>query len=197
MTETRYRFLKNHKDSFFGLMNPESMLKGRIAETLVEELLRQSGNIVYRFGYEAIVQNLTQLKESFDRNSDVGERIRVMPDFIVIDKEGKPVFVEVKFRRKPELYKSDYKKIEKINKLWSATIIFVNCYERPYFRISDPPYIDRDKNLIQRPLLQETSWGIDQKLYDAYEDLVYRYLTLSVVSPENIDLPKVTSCVRS
>ena len=193
--------MKNHKDSFFGLMNPESMLKGRIAETLVEELLRQSGNIVYRFGYEAIVQNLTQLKESFDRNSDVGERIRVMPDFIVIDKEGKPVFVEVKFRRKPELYKSDYKKIEKINKLWSATIIFVNCYERPYFRISDPPYIDRDKNLIQRPLLQETSWEIDQKLYDAYEDLVYRYLTLSVVSPENIDLdidlPKVTSCIRS
>lgn len=41
-------------------MNPESMLKGRIAEALVEELLRQSGNIVHRFGYEAIVQNLVQ-----------------------------------------------------------------------------------------------------------------------------------------
>jgi hypothetical protein len=68
-------------------MNPENMLKGRIAETLIEELLRQSGNIVYRFGYEAIVQNLVQLEESFDRNSEVGERIRVIPDFIVIDKD--------------------------------------------------------------------------------------------------------------
>ena len=62
-------------------MNPESMLKGRMGETLVEELLRQSGNIVYRFGYEAIVQNLTQLEENFDRYSEVGERIRGLPQF--------------------------------------------------------------------------------------------------------------------
>jgi len=178
-------------------MNPENMLKGRIAETLVEELLRQSGNIVYRFGYEAIVQNLTQLEESFDRNSEVGERIKVMPDFIVIDKRRSPVFLEVKFRRKPELHKDDYEKFEKINKLWSAKIIFVNCWEQPYFRISDPPYFDKNKNLRQRPMLQETRWKIDQELYDIYEDLVYRYLTLSVVPPENMDLPKVASCVRS
>ena len=178
-------------------MNPENMLKGRIAETLVEELLRQSGNIVYRFGYEAIVQNLTQLEESFDRNSEVGKRIKVMPDFIVIDKRGSPVFLEVKFRRKPELHKDDYEKFEKINKLWSAKIIFVNCYEQPYFRVSDPPFIDEYKNLIQKPLLQETNWEIDQNLYDIYEDLVYRYLTLSMALSENIDLPRVTSCVRS
>ena len=178
-------------------MNPENMLKGRIAETLVEELLRQSGNIVYRFGYEAIVQNLVQLEESFDRNSEVGERIRVMPDFIVIDKEGKPAFVEVKFRWKPELHKYDYETLEKINKLWSAKIIFVNCHEQPYFRVSDPPYFDKNKNSIQKPLLKETSWEIDQELYDIYEELVYRYLTLSVFPPENIDLPRVASCVQS
>jgi hypothetical protein len=161
-------------------MNPENMLKGRIAETLVEELLRQSGNIVYRFGYEAIVQNLTQLKESFDRNSEVGERIRVMPDFIVINKGGSPVFLEVKFRWKPELHKEDYEMLEKINKLWSAKLIFVNCREQPYFRVSDPPYIDEYKNLIQKPLLQETNWEIDKELYDTYEELVYRYLTTSL-----------------
>jgi hypothetical protein len=178
-------------------MNPENMLKGRIAETLVEELLRQSGNIVYRFGYEAIVQNLTQLEESFDRNSEVGERIRVMPDFIVIDKEGKPEFAEVKFRWKPILHKYDYEMLEKINKLWSARIIFVNCQEQPYFRISDPPYIDKDKNLVQKPLLQQSRWEIDQELYDIYEDLVYRYLSNSMVSPGNIDLPGVVACVKS
>lgn len=178
-------------------MNPESMLKGRIAETLVEELLRQSGNIVYRFGYEAIVQNLVQLEESFDRNSEVGERIRVMPDFIVIDKDGKPVFVEVKFRCKPELHKDDYEKLEKINKLWSAKIIFVNCREQPYFRVSDPPYVDKNKNLMQRPMLQETRWEIDQELYDIYEGLVSRYLSNNMVLPGNIDLPRVASCVRS
>ena len=178
-------------------MNPENMLKGRIAETLIEELLRQSGNIVYRFGYEAIVQNLVQFEESFDRNSEVGERIRVMPDFVVIDEEGNPAFVEVKFRRKPELYKSDYDKFEKINKLWSAKLILVNCHEQPYFRVLDPPYFDKNKNLIQRPLLQETRWEIDRELYDIYENLVYRYLSNSMVSPRNIDLPGVVACIKS
>ena len=159
-------------------MNIESMLKGRMAETLVEELLRQSENIVYRFGYEAIVQNLIQLNGSFDRNSDAGERLRVMPDFIVIDKKGKPVFVEVKFRWNPELHKDDYELLEKINNFWSAKLIFVNCSEQPYFRVSDPPYTEL------RPLLQETSWEIDEKLYHTCEELVYKYLTPKLVSSQ-------------
>jgi hypothetical protein len=34
-------------------MDPENLIKGRIAEALtgIEELLRSSGNNVYRFGY--------------------------------------------------------------------------------------------------------------------------------------------------
>lgn len=58
--------------------SPEKMLKGRMAETMVEELLKKSGNTVYRFGYEAIMQNLTQLKRNFDAHSDAGERIRAI-----------------------------------------------------------------------------------------------------------------------
>ncbi|MBI5187473.1 MAG: hypothetical protein HZA07_00120 [Nitrospirae bacterium] len=166
-------------------MNPESMLKGRMAETLVEELLRQSGNIVYRFGYEAIIQNLTQLEESFDRYSEVGERLRAIPDFIVIDKKGKPVFVEVKFRWRPELHERDYKLLGKIDNFWKAKIIFVNCWEQPYFRVSEPPYLDKNKKLILKPLLQEKEWEIDKELYDIYEELVHRYLTPTLVPPKN------------
>ncbi|KKU94323.1 MAG: hypothetical protein UY26_C0002G0105 [Candidatus Jorgensenbacteria bacterium GW2011_GWA1_48_13] len=160
------------------------MLKGRMAETLFEELIRQSGNIVYRFGYEAIVQNLTQLEEKFDRYSEVGERIRAIPDFIVIDKAGKPEFVEVKFRWKPELHEDDYKKLEKIEKLWSPKIVFVNCWEQPYFRISEPPYV-KNKKLVTKTLLDEKNWKIDKELYDEYESLVHRYLTPTLVPPKN------------
>jgi hypothetical protein len=39
--KTHYPTKNNH-------MNPESVLKGRMAETLVEELLKTCGNIVYR-----------------------------------------------------------------------------------------------------------------------------------------------------
>ncbi|OHA51177.1 MAG: hypothetical protein A3A97_02805 [Candidatus Terrybacteria bacterium RIFCSPLOWO2_01_FULL_40_23] len=165
-------------------MNPESMLKGRMAETLFEELMRQSGNIVYRFGYEAIVQNLTQLEEKFDRYSEVGEKIRAIPDFIVVDKKGKPTFVEVKFRWKPELHKSDFAMLEQIHKLWSPKIIFINCWEQPYFRISDPPYI-KNNLLVSKPLVQETDWRIGKSLYDTYEELVHRYLTPTLIPSRN------------
>ena len=165
-------------------MNSESMLKGRMAETLVEELLRQSGNIVYRFGYEAIVQNLVQLEGKFDRYSEVGEQIRAILDFIVIDKKGKPIFVEVKFRWRPELHKDDYKMLEKIDKFWKAKTVFVNCWEQPYFRISEPPYVDKNKKLKLTPLLEETDWKIDKKLYEEYEELVHRYLTPTLVPPK-------------
>jgi hypothetical protein len=41
-------------------MDPENVIKGRIAEAIIEELLRTSGNRVYRFGYESILQNLAR-----------------------------------------------------------------------------------------------------------------------------------------
>ena len=44
-------------------MNPESILKGRMAESLVSEILREAGNQVYRFGYESTLQNLTQVEK--------------------------------------------------------------------------------------------------------------------------------------
>ncbi len=162
-------------------MNPESMLKGRMAETLFEEMARSSGNIVYRFGYEAIVQNLTQLDERFDRYSEVGERIRSIPDFIVIDKLGKPEFVEVKFRWKPEMHIGDFARFEKIEKLWNAKLVLINCWEQPYFRVISPPYFSKDKKINLKPLLAEEKWKISKEIYDSYENLVYKYLTPTLV----------------
>lgn len=169
------------------MMNPEAMLKGRMAETLFEELMRQSGNIVYRFGYEAIVQNLTQLEGKFDRYSEVGKQIRAIPDFIVIDKKGKSLFVEVKFRWKPalELHKESIEILQRVEKYWNARLIFINCWEPPYFRVADPPYFDRNKRLSLRPLVEETDWKIDKKIYEEYENLVHRYLTPTLIPPRN------------
>ena len=166
-------------------MHSENMLKGRMAETLIEEMLRQANNTVYRFGYEAIVQNLAHLANSFDHYSEIGERIRAIPDFIVVDRNGKPDFVEVKFRWKPGIqnYK-DYEKLKKIGTFWSAKIIFVNCWERPYFRLSEPPYLDKNKKLKWKPLISETNWEINSKLCGEYEELVRRYLTPALIPSE-------------
>lgn len=158
-----------------------------MAETLFEKLMRQSGNIVYRFWYEAIVQNLTQLEERFDRYSEVGERIRAIPDFIVIDRKGKPEFVEVKFRWKPdnELHTESIKILEHVAKYWNARVVFINCWEQPYFRICEPPYFDSDKKLVAHPLLEEKEWKIEKRLYDEYEELVHKYLTPTLIPSRN------------
>lgn len=161
-------------------MNAESMLKGRMAETLFEELMKQSGNIVYRFGYESVVQNLAHLEEKFNRYNDVGEKIRSIPDFIVLDKDGTPTLVEVKFRFKPELHPNDFKRLELIDKVWKAQLVLVNCWEQPYFRISNPPYI-KNKKLSLSPLIEEKKWMIDKKIYNEFEILVHKYLTPTLV----------------
>lgn len=163
-------------------IHPESMLKGRMAEALCEEMLRAAGNQVYRFGYEAVLQNLTQMEKHFDGNTAVGERIRAIPDFLVIDSAGKPTFVEVKFRADPlsELHDNTIDTLERVEKYWDALIIFVNAVEKPYFRITRPPYFKTfsqpKRGLVFEPLQETKDWGIDAQMYAEFEALVEKYL---------------------
>ena len=158
--------------------DPEGVLKGRMAETPFEELLKRSKNKVYRFGYEAIIQNLTQTKGDFDRYTDAGGRIQTIPDFVVIDKAGSPLFVEVKFRWDGKLHDNDILRLKKIGNFWNAKIVFVNAKEKPFFRVSNPPYTDSAGKLICRPIADEKSWKIDPEVYKEFEKLVGKYLAL-------------------
>jgi hypothetical protein len=165
-------------------MNPESILKGRMAESLVEELLKRSGNTVTRFGYESIVQNLMQLENS----GEVEERLRAIPDFIVLDKKGKPEFVEVKFRFDPDamLHDETIEVLERVEKYWNPLMVFVNCMEKPYFRVCRPPYFKNfslpKKGLVFEPLAEAKEWHIDPSVYAEYEALVEKYLTPTLKS---------------
>lgn len=119
-------------------LRPEDILKGRMAETLVSELLRTCGNKVYRFGYETVLQNLTQLEQTFDRYTKTAEIIRSIPDLVVVNKEGKPFFVEVKFRTYNSKYlwfeKRKWAQLRTILDYWNAIFILVTT-EYPYFRV--------------------------------------------------------------
>lgn len=159
------------------------MLKGRMAETLFEEMMKASGNVVYRFGYEAIVQNLAQLEEEFDRYNGVGEKIRSIPDFIVLDKKGEPLLVEVKFRARPNdpLHTETIRILQRLDKFWGAMLVVVNCWEQPYFRAAMPPYINKEKKVELLPLTAVKRWTIDKNVYDQYEALVHKYLTPTLV----------------
>ena len=85
-----------------GQYTPENMIKGRIAEAIIEELLKASGNDVYRFGYESILQNLVQKGSNFDRRNKnaPGE---VDPRLCCAQLGGKQFFSRSEISRQSEL----------------------------------------------------------------------------------------------
>lgn len=87
----------------------EGMIKGRIAETLIEELFLSLGYNVFRYGMENTVPGIMKLLKGV--RSDVADNIRRMPDFVIQHPKRKDVyFIEVKFRANEEFSKKDLPK---------------------------------------------------------------------------------------
>ena len=77
------------------------MIKGRIAETLIQELFLSLGYNVFRYGMENTIPGIMELLKGV--RSDVALEIRRMPDFVMQNRLTKEVhFVEVKFRASGE-----------------------------------------------------------------------------------------------
>ena len=85
----------------------EGMIKGRIAETLVEELFLSLDYNVFRYGMENTVPGIMKLLKGV--RGDVATNIRRMPDFVV-QKDKEVFFVEVKFRTSETFAKKDLPK---------------------------------------------------------------------------------------
>ena len=154
-------------------MDPENILKGRMGESLVEELLKKSGNKVYRFGYEAVLQNLTQLEESFNRESEVGQRIRSIPDFIVVN--GKNILlIEVKFRTDPIIYEKDIKKLNRIIEFWKAKIVLLTP-QKPYFRVSNSPYLNEKGEWSWIAIEDDKDLKIDKNTLNEFYKIIEKY----------------------
>ena len=74
----------------------ENVIKGRIAETLVEELFLTLKYDVFRYGMENTVPGTRGM---FNKHSSVSTILRKMPDFVVCNKKtGNVFFLEVKYR---------------------------------------------------------------------------------------------------
>jgi hypothetical protein len=85
------------------------MIKGRIAETLIQELFLKQGFNVFRYGMENTIPGIMELLKGV--RSDVSNHIRRMPDFVIQHRTTKEVFfIEVKFRAKGDFSLKDLKK---------------------------------------------------------------------------------------
>ena len=93
------------KDSHF----TENMIKGRIAETLIEELFLRLKYGVFRYGMENTIPGVMNLLKGV--RGDVADNIKRMPDFVVQNpKNGNVYFIEVKFRANEKFSFKDLKK---------------------------------------------------------------------------------------
>ncbi len=85
------------------------MIKGRIAETLIQELFLSLGYNVFRYGMENTIPGIMELLKGV--RSDVAQEIRRMPDFVIQNPNSKEVyFIEVKFRASGEFRAKDLPK---------------------------------------------------------------------------------------
>lgn len=164
-------------------MDPQSILKGKIAENLVKEIFEKEDYRVYFLSPKETIEILEEKELSFDRESKTGQKLSSIPDFIVFSKKGKPFFIEVKFRSDPEtleevlLIEKDY-----LEKYWEAKIVIVTSKEKPYFRIVSPPYFSKSKKegwpipvLNWLPLEDDPALKISPKTIKKFEKLVEHY----------------------
>ncbi len=99
-----------------------NMIKGRIAETLIQELFLSLGYNVFRYGMENTIPGIMELLKGV--RSDVADEIKRMPDFVMQNPETKDVyFVEVKFRANEEF---SFKNLPKDYPYENAYIILVS-----------------------------------------------------------------------
>lgn len=86
-----------------------NMIKGRIAETLIQELFLSLKFNVFRYGMENTIPGIMELLKGV--RTDVAKDIKNMPDFVIQDPRSNSVyFVEVKFRAAETFKYSDLPK---------------------------------------------------------------------------------------
>lgn len=86
-----------------------NMIKGRIAEALIEQLFLKLNYNIFRYGMENTIPGIMNLLKGV--RSDVADTIRKMPDFVIQNtKTGDVFFIEVKFRASEEFSIKDVEK---------------------------------------------------------------------------------------
>lgn len=99
------------------------MTKGRLAETIIEEMFISSGYEVHRFGMENMVPGL--VRKLSNNRSYVSSQIKQMPDF-VMHKADQIHFVEVKYKSDGRFSISDLEKDNKAYPYKECVLIVVS-----------------------------------------------------------------------
>jgi hypothetical protein len=172
--------LEDFEEDESGLSDKErayryGMIKGRIAETLIQELFLSLGYNVFRYGMENTIPGIMELLKGV--RSDVAQEIRRMPDFVMQNPKTKEVyFVEVKFRANGEF---SFKNLPKDYPYENAYIILVSKKHIKCLTVQE---------LKDRKEISPTSHNYlgNRKEFDLDKDVIIEFCKFAVQFFENV-----------
>jgi len=146
------------------------LIKGRIAETLFEQMLRDAGGFtILAFGYESVLPELAHRQHDL-QTEETMEIIRRAPDFAVINNKNHEVhLIEVKYM----MHITQNKVLNAAKRMyesWKPSYLFVATPSRFYYGKVDE--IVKKKGVI-KPL--GTS-QISKKIQDNYINILNKFI---------------------
>lgn len=106
-----------------------NLLKGRLAQVIIEAIFREFGYEVYPYGYESNLTNIVKFMRKGSANIPV-RKIRATPDLFVYDRELNDGFLlEIKATNTPDETKFWISKwvLDGYNTHWSEAILIIYC----------------------------------------------------------------------
>jgi len=147
-----------------------NLVKGRITETLFEQMLRDTGHFtILAFGYESVIPELAHRQHDI-KAQETMEIIRRAPDFAIIDNESHEVYlIEVKYMMRPraEWILNDAKRM---HESWKPSYLFLATPEGFFF---DKASIILEKGGIISKL---NNPKISKKLQDKYIKILNQFI---------------------
>lgn len=147
----------------------KNFIKGKIAEIIFDEMFRENGRFtVIPFGYDRTLPEFAQYAKEAEYQQVV-DNIRSAPDFALVSKDKKQVFlVEVKYRTRIDI--EELKKVaQKIEDKWQLVWMFVCTPEKFYFNRTN--IIIEENKLI--PL--SSNW-ISKEIQKKYLELINDFI---------------------
>lgn len=146
------------------------LIKGRIAETIFEQMLRDAGGFtILAFGYESVLPELAHRQHDL-QTEETMEIIRRAPDFAVINNDNHEVhLIEVKYMMH---ITQDWvlKATKRMYESWKPSYLFIATPERFYYGKAED--IVKNRGVI-KPL--GTSW-ISQNIQDNYIKILNKFI---------------------
>ncbi|WP_210423596.1 hypothetical protein [Croceivirga thetidis] len=152
------------------------VIKGRIAETIVEQLFISMGFQVFKYGMENSIPGIADLLKGV--RGDVSKNIRQMPDFVVFkDKEAH--FIEVKYRKSGKL---DLKDIENYGDYPFTNALFVLVTPK-HIKCISYKELKEDKKIHEKC----RNWLGNRKEFETCKELIREYCEYALKFFENVD----------